>query len=131
MNQLDMRRLELHVPVVAWLFIGAHAIFLLIGGLVFALLTGIGASVGDATAFTVLGMVGTGVALLMAALALPGMAVGIGLLARQNWARVLGIVVAVLNLLNFPIGTLLGAYAGWVLLQDAGVEYFGAAHSVP
>jgi hypothetical protein len=125
MNQLNSKQLELHVPVVAWLYILAHAVFLLVGGFVFALLTGIGATAGDQTAFTVLGLVATGIAVLMGALALPGLLVGFGLLARKGWARVLGIVVAILNLLNFPFGTILGLYAAWVLLQDAGGEYFG------
>ncbi len=35
----------------------------------------------------------------------------------KPWSRVLGIVLSVLNLLNFPIGTVLGIYGLWVLLN--------------
>ena len=125
MNQLNDRQLELHVPIVAWLLIIGHAFFLLGAVLMFTLLTGIGVAVDDRTALAILGLVGTTMGGLLAVLALPGLAAGFGLLARKSWARILGIVIAGLGLVNFPVGTLLGLYALWVLLQDAGGDYFG------
>lgn len=41
-----------------------------------------------------------------------------GLLERQPWARMLGIVLAFLALLRFPLGTALGIYTLWVLLPE-------------
>lgn len=41
------------------------------------------------------------------------------------------IVVAFLNLLNFPLGTLLGFYTLWVLLQTSANEYFSHAQLAP
>ncbi len=41
---------------------------------------------------------------------------GWALMAYQPWARTLLIVIACLSLLNFPLGTLLGAYTLWVLI---------------
>jgi len=124
MNQFNEQQMRVHVPIVAWLMIVSHVLFLLVACFVFALLAGIGVAVGEAEAARVLTIVATLVAGLLALLALPGLAAGIGLLARQKWARILAIVVAVLGLLNFPIGTLIGAYAIWVLLQDAATAYF-------
>jgi hypothetical protein len=124
MNQLNEQRLELHVPIVAWLMILGHAFFLIGAAFVLAVLPGIGLAAGDRTAFTVLGIIASAVALLLAAFGLPGIAVGLGLLARKAWARVLAIVIAALGLVNFPVGTLVGVYAIWVLLQDAGGGYF-------
>jgi hypothetical protein len=124
MNQLNEQRLQLHVPVVAWLLIIGHAFFLMGAALLFSLFAGIGVAVDDRTALTILGLVGTTMGGLLAALALPGLAAGFGLLARKSWARVLAIVIAALGLANFPVGTLVGAYAIWVLLQDAGGDYF-------
>ncbi len=50
--------------------------------------------------------------------------VGVGLLKRQPWARVVAIIAAVLALIKFPIGTALGIYALWVLAPRAsGEEY--------
>ena len=49
---------------------------------------------------------------------------GFGLLAHKAWARYLAIVVAVLGLINFPIGTLIGLYTLWVLFQERAADYF-------
>jgi hypothetical protein len=43
---------------------------------------------------------------------------GRGLRRRDRWARVVALVLALLNLLLFPFGTLLAAYAFWLLLQE-------------
>ena len=41
---------------------------------------------------------------------------GIGLLKFKSRARILALILAVLNLLAIPIGTALGIYTLWVLL---------------
>jgi hypothetical protein len=125
MNWLNERQLQVHIPVVAWLMIVGHSVFLLIAAFVFALLTGIGFATGDQTAAGVLGVVGTTIGLLLAVLGLPGLAAGIGLLARKAWARYLAIVIAVLGMANVPVGTLIGLCAAAVLLQDEASAYFG------
>jgi len=124
MNSLTGRQLEVHVPVVAWLLIASHALFALIGGFLCVLLLGIGVAVREAEATPILAVVGLAMAGLFVALAIPGLAAGLGLLARKSWARILAIVVAVLNLANFPIGTALGVYVLWVLLQEDASGYF-------
>ena len=124
MNNLSVRDMEQHVPILGWLLIVGNALFLAIGVFVFILLTGIGAVSGDAEAMSILAIVGTSVALLMTVMALPGIIAGYGLLKRRSWGRVLAIVVAVLSLFNVPFGTVLGIYALWVLLQQAANEYF-------
>src|SRR5689334_19350007 len=124
MNQMNERDLQQHVQILGWLLMVSNAVFLGIGAFVFVLLTSIGAVSGDQTAWAVLSVVGTSVGLLLALLALPGMAAGYGLLKGRSWGRVLAIVVAILSLLNFPIGTAIGVYALWVLLQSAATSYF-------
>jgi O-antigen/teichoic acid export membrane protein len=49
---------------------------------------------------------------------------GIGLLSHQTWARYIIIVVAVIGMLKIPIGTLVGVYSLWVLLQAETVKLF-------
>ena len=49
-------------------------------------------------------------------LAIPSLAVGIGLYHRENWARPLAIVMGFLSLLDPILGTALGIYTLWVLL---------------
>ena len=66
----------------------------------------------------------TAVGLLLATLSLPGLAAGYGLLKHQPWARILAIVVGILSLLNFPLGTAIGIYTLWVLMQPTAADYF-------
>ncbi|GAB4146403.1 MAG: hypothetical protein Fur0021_04510 [Candidatus Promineifilaceae bacterium] len=120
LNSLTQKNLEQHVTVLGWLHIGSNILLLIIGGFVFFLLTTIGVISGDQEATAILGMVGTFIGLLMAALAIPGMIAGWGLLKRKNWGRVLGIVVGVFSLMNFPLGTAIGVYTLYVLLQEEG-----------
>lgn len=49
---------------------------------------------------------------------------GYSLLTRRPWGRILAIIVGILALLKFPIGTALGIYTLWVLAPGAsGLEY--------
>jgi hypothetical protein len=124
MNNLTIRDLEQHVPILAWILIIGHALFLAIGAFVFILLIGVGAISGQGDSMAVLTIVAIGIAALMALLALPGIAAGYGLLKRRQWGRVLAIIVTALGLLNFPVGTIIGIYALWILFQQAANDYF-------
>jgi hypothetical protein len=42
----------------------------------------------------------------------------------RHWARLAGLGLAVINLVLFPFGTALGAYACWVLLTEEGRQLF-------
>jgi hypothetical protein len=126
MNTLTIRDIERHMPILSWILIIGHAIFLAIGAFVFMLLIGIGAVSGQGDTMAILTIVAMGVAALMTLLALPGIAAGYGLLRHRQWGRVLGIIVTALGLLNFPIGTTIGIYALWVLFQQSANEYFAA-----
>jgi hypothetical protein len=46
----------------------------------------------------------------------PSLAGGIGLLFRQRWARTLLVVLSVMELLLFPVGTAIGVVGLWILL---------------
>jgi hypothetical protein len=126
MNAMSQRDLQQHVSILGWLYVVGHAIFLAIGAFVFLLLLGLAPVTGDPEPMWILSLVGTSVGLLMAALGLPGLLAGYGLLTRKPWARVLAIVVGILGLINFPVGTAIGLYTLWVLTQPAATEYFAA-----
>ncbi|MBL8240655.1 MAG: hypothetical protein JNM66_24770 [Bryobacterales bacterium] len=64
----------------------------------------------------VLAVVAIFYSLLMAA---PLAIVGRGILRFQPWAKTLGLFVAALTLLFFPIGTGIGIYTLWVLTDEA------------
>src|SRR5512136_3048262 len=124
MNQLKQNDMQQHVTIVGWLYIIGHVFFIVIGGFVFVLMTSIGVVVRDPEALPILSLVGTWTALFLTVLALPGLIAGVGLLKRQMWGRILAIIVAFFELINFPIGTAISAYALFVLLQNAAAEYF-------
>ncbi len=47
-----------------------------------------------------------------------------GLLKRQSWARILVLVLGILNLLNVPFGTALGIYSIWTLTNKETEKLF-------
>jgi hypothetical protein len=79
---------------------------------------------GDATPLGILTIVGGSVALFILVLSVPGIVGGIGLLKYKPWSRYLVMVLAALGLVNIPIGTIVGAYTIWVLVQDETAELF-------
>lgn len=131
MNQLTTRDLHSHVTILGWVYILGNAVFLLIGCFVFLLLLSIGGLTGEAEGFSVLAIVGTFVAGILTVLALPGMVAGYGLLQRKEWGRILALVMGLLGLANIPIGTAIGLYTFWILLQESAPTYFASGGYEP
>ena len=65
-----------------------------------------------------------GVGVVLLASAAIGILAGWGLLEKQPWARVLAIVLGVVNLIDMPFGTALGVYTLWVLLPARSEEEY-------
>ena len=57
-------------------------------------------------------------AALFGLLALPSIIAGWGLSQNKSWARILTIVIAVLSLPHFPVGTAIGVYALVIMFND-------------
>jgi len=124
--------MERHITVVGILHIAYNVVGVLIGLFLFTFLTGIGIFTGDDVALTVLTLVATFLAGLFLIGSIPGIIGGIFLLQRKEWARILVIIVSFFDLLHVPLGTLLGAYSLWVLLNSEVVAAFqGKAPVVP
>ena len=70
------------------------------------------------------GSIATIVGLSIGALAAGTAAAGVGLLHFRSWARGLTIVMAVLLVFHFPVGTAVAIYAFWVLFSREGQEYY-------
>lgn len=116
--------MQTHVKVLAVLFIvfGALGVLMALG--VMALFGGAAGLVGATAegeealiAVPAIGLTGTFLTILLLVLSIPGLIAGFGLWAFKPWARILGIVPCALNLINFPWGTIVGAYGLWVLLS--------------
>jgi hypothetical protein len=63
-----------------------------------------------------LGPVFVGFLLVHAIMGIPMVVGGVFLLRLEEWARLMMVVVSALNVLNLPLGSVLGAYGLWVLL---------------
>lgn len=115
-----------HVRILGILFIVGGAFGLLVAGL-FVVIFGLGAlGIAGAAmqenreailAIPIIGAIATILVGLIVVCSIPGIAAGVGLLKYQPWARILSIVLSALNLLNVPVGTALGIYGLWVLLN--------------
>lgn len=126
MDQLSQKDLKQHVSILGWILIATHAVGFVVAIFLFFLLAGIGAVTGDGLAFSILSVTGSALGLFIALLSLPGILAGYGLLTGRSWGRLLALVVAILGLLNFPVGTIIGLYALWVLLQNEASYYFAS-----
>ena len=54
----------------------------------------------------------------------PSFVAGYGLLKRKSWARTAGIVAAVLEAMNVPIGTAVCVYSFWFMFSDEGKRFY-------
>ena len=125
--------MDQHLKIVAYLLIAFGIIGLLGAVCILVVGLGVGGTVGatatdqdGALAALLSGGVMMGIAALVAVLSIPNIIAGRGLLQRRPWARTLAIVLSVLGLLNFPLGTAIGAYSLWVLLNDETRRLFPA-----
>ena len=117
-----------HVRILGWLYV-IMGVLGLLGGLgLFLLLAGAGILSQDDIALTVMMLVAIFVAGLLALLSLPEILAGYGLLKRKNWGRILALILGVINLPGFPLGTFLGIYTLWALLDDEGQYLFNPAY---
>lgn len=75
-------------------------------------------------ALPILGLIGAIVFVAMLVISVPLIIAGVGILKFRPWARILGIIFAVLELLNVPVGTAAGIYSLWVLLNERTAQIF-------
>jgi len=73
----------------------------------------------------ILELIGGFVFVLLLVLSIPGLIIGIGLMQFKPWARIAGIVLSALDLVSVPLGTALGIYGLWVLLNRETEQMFG------
>lgn len=130
-------RLEKHLPILALLWVVYSCLFVLVGSAM--LLTGTVlmarllslnprpfgfAFFGWRFSHLLLHGLIAGMGLGIVALGLLGMAAGWGLWHRERWGRILALILGVLALIRFPLGTALGIYTLWALApREAGAEY--------
>jgi hypothetical protein len=118
--------MDTHTKVLGWLYIVLGVLGMLAAGAVIVILVGSGLLSGDRTAISVLFVVAAFVGGFLTLVSLPGIIAGFGLLAYRPWARILALVLGILNLPGFPLGTVLGVYTLYVLLDDETTQKFAS-----
>ena len=127
MEKKSYRNMAEHINLLGWIYIVFNLIGLLVAGVVFLAVIGGGLLSGDAEAIFITSIVGTAIAGFLLLVSAPGIIAGVGLLKRKSWARILALILGFLNLLNFPLGTALGVYTIWVLMQEESALYLATA----
>ena len=113
-----------HLTVVAALNIGLGALGVVLAMIAFVVLAGVGLLIAteDPNALPILTFIAVIAAGFFLITSVPDIIGGIGLVKRQSWARILVLILSVLKLINFPLGTIVGVYSIWVLMQDEAVQ---------
>jgi hypothetical protein len=116
--------MQTHVKVLAVIYLAVGGL-MLVGALFLGLGSGLAAGIVGASAnpddaaiaIPILGIAGTALAMFLGLFALPSLVTGYGLLYYKPWARIVGIILSAISLINIPIGTIIGVYGLWVLLN--------------
>lgn len=118
--------MEKHVTLVAVINIAFGFLGIFLGIILFVILVGAGIISKDPEALTITSIVGIAVGFFLILTSIPEVIGGFGLLKRRPWARVLVLIIAVLDLFMIPIGTIIGVYELWVLLNEETTKLFQA-----
>ena len=117
--------MEKHINTVAALQIGLSIFNLLIAFLIFTVLKLVGGFVDDANGATVLSLIADILAIVFIIISVPGILAGMGLYKRKEWARLMTLILSVIEIFSFPFGTAIGIYSIWALTQPETVTSFG------
>lgn len=126
--------MEQHVKILGVLHIVFGSLGLLVALGMLLLFGGIAGLIGatdysgDAhISIPIVGGIGAFIFFILLVLSLPGVIAGAGLLQFRPWARILTIVLSVLDLIHVPFGTALGVYGLWVLMSPESERLFRPA----
>ena len=130
--------METHVKVLGVVYLAVGGCMLLAALFLAVTMGGVAGIVGataephDATiAIPILGFAGTALVMFLGILALPSLITGYGLVTLQPWSRIVGIILSAISLIHIPIGTIVGAYGLWVLLNKETERIFNRLSSPP
>jgi hypothetical protein len=116
--------MDTHVRILGWLWI-IFGVLGILGALCLGVtIAGGGLISQDQTAILVTSIVGVvcgGLFFLGNAL---NIIAGVGLLKYKSWARILAIILGIVNLFGFPIGTALGIYTFWAMFNEETKQLF-------
>ena len=117
-----MERISEHIHLLGIIFVVWGGLSLLFGFGMWIFFAGIGAFAGEKEAMAVMLIIATIASGFSIVTGIAEVISGWGLLKKMSWSRVLTIIMAVINVISFPLGTALGVYAMWVLFKDESRE---------
>jgi len=123
---------QVSVVGILWIILGILTILvsafigLLGGGGVLMGILNVGHDRDAAAAGTILAGVFGIIAIFIFVMGLVALLAGMGLRKWRPWARIVTIILSILNLLSFPIGTAIGIYSLVVLFNEEVVAAFNA-----
>jgi hypothetical protein len=121
--------MQKHVTVIGALYIGMGVLLILAAIIVAVTLLGAGwitLTSGEDLPFWILLTVTLVTGFFLLLFAVPQIVAGIGLLNLKPWSRYLAMVLAVFGLFNIPVGTAIGIYTLWALVQDEVEQLFSS-----
>ncbi len=84
----------------------------------------IGGFIDEPNSGMILSIIANIISTILIVIALPGIFAGIGLYKRKEWARILTMILSVLEIFSFPFGTVIGIYSIWALNQTENIGHF-------
>jgi hypothetical protein len=106
-----------HIDILGWIYVALGVIGVLVALFIFGIMGAVGALSDDAKASVLLTGIGFFLAVFVAALSLPNLIGGWGLLKRRSWSRILVLILGCIQLLGFPFHTAIGIYTLWALTK--------------
>ena len=116
--------MQKHLTIVAMLHIAFGILLFCIGLGVFFVVSGAGLLSREPEAMFITSLVGSAIGLFFTLISVPGIIAGIGVQRRLGWGRLLMMIIAFIELIIVPFGTIIGIYTLWVLLKDESVALF-------
>jgi len=73
----------------------------------------------------------TAIGILIFVFSIIGIIGSIGVIKRKEWGRIILLVISFFNLIHIPLGTVLGVYSIWVLLNDETIRLLNPISKAP
>jgi hypothetical protein len=122
---MEESKMKKHVILVAALQIGFSVMGIIGATVLYFIFSFAAGFVEDVDiAGAVINFIGTFLPSVIILASLLGLIGGIGLLSFRKWARMLVMIMTSLGCFAFPVGTVIGVYSLWVLLQDETAKLF-------
>lgn len=122
--------MEKHINIVAALQIGLSVFNLFIALLIFTVLKLVIGFVDEPAASAILSIIADVLAIVFIVISVPGILAGMGLYKRKEWARILTLILSVIEIFSFPFGTAIGIYSIWALIQPETIAAFGKTEEI-